>query len=266
MPLQDVRSHLKSRNLFRFAAFQTSGPGYSTECDETTDLRLDVSITSNGGMRITATYNPSLFSQARMATTLTQLFQIIQGASTDPSQPVGAIDLLTPAQRKLLPDPTRDLGWSDFRGAIHDIFSRNAEAHPERPCVVETRAGGTPERSFTYKQINEASNILGHLLVQSGIQRGDVVMIYSHRGVDLVVAVMGILKAGATFSVLDQAYPPDRQNIYLEVAKPSALVVIAKATQEAGEISELTGKAINRRREINQWGRVGGERVNGQWS
>lgn len=235
VPLKDVRSHLKSRNLFRFAAFQTSGSGYTMECDETTDLQLDVSISSNGGMRITAIYNPSLFSKARIATTLTQLFQIIQDTSTDPSQPVGAIDLLTPTQRELLPDPTRDLGWSDFRGAIHDIFSRNAEAHPERPCVVETRAGG--EGSFTYKQINEASNILGHLLVKSGIQRGDVVMIYSHRGVDLVVAVMGILKAGATFSVLDPAYPPDRQNIYLEVAKPSALVVIAKATQEAGEIS-----------------------------
>jgi len=110
--------------------------------------------------------------------------------------------------------------------------------------VVETRAGGTPERSFTYKQINEASNILGHL-VKSGIQTEDVVMIYSHRGVDLVVAVMGILKAGATLPGLDPVYPPDRQNIYLEVAKPSAQVVIAKATQEAGEISETVRAFIS---------------------
>lgn len=102
-------------------------------------------------MRITATYNPSLFSKARIATTLTQLFQIIEGASTDLSQPVGVIDLLIPTQGKLFPDPTRDLGWSGFRHAIHDIFSRDAEAHPERLCVVETRAGLTPERSFTYK-------------------------------------------------------------------------------------------------------------------
>jgi L-aminoadipate-semialdehyde dehydrogenase len=100
--------------------------------------------------------------------------------------------LLTPTQRRLLPDPPRDLGWSDFRGVIHGIFSGDAEAHPERLCVVETRAGGAPERSFTYKQINEVSNILGHLLVKSGIQRGDVVLIYSHRRVDIVVAVMGI--------------------------------------------------------------------------
>lgn len=62
-------------------------------------------------------------------------------------------------------------------------------------------------------------------------------MIYAHRGVDLVVAVMGVLKAGATFSVLDPAYPADRQIIYLDVSKPRALVNIEKATQDAGELA-----------------------------
>lgn len=116
--------------------------------------------------------------------------------------------------------------------------------HPGKPCVVETRSGVSPERSFTYMQINQASNILGHLLVKIGTQRGDVVMIYSHQGVDLVVAVMGILKAGATFSVLDPAYPPDPQNVYLEVAESKVLVVIAKARQEEDEISEKVRASI----------------------
>jgi L-aminoadipate-semialdehyde dehydrogenase len=137
-----------------------------------------------------------------------------------------------------LPDPTADLHWSAFRGAIQDIFTTNAEAHPDRLCVVETASGSSPRREFTYRQIDEASNILAHHLVQSGIQRGEVVMSYSHRGVDLVVTVMGILKAGATFSVIDPSYPPDRQNIYLDVARPRALVVIDKATKEAGELTE----------------------------
>lgn len=63
-------------------------------------------------------------------------------------------------------------------------------------------------------------------------------MIYAYRGVDLVVAVMGALKAGATFSVIDPLYPPDRQIIYLKVAQPRALINLAKATQEAGELSD----------------------------
>jgi len=135
------------------------------------------------------------------------------------------------------PDPTADLHWSAFRGSIQDIFTKNSESHPDRLCVVETASSTSRQREFTYRQINEASNVLAHHLVNAGVKRGEVVMSYSHRGVDLVVTVMGILKAGATFSVIDPSYPPDRQNIYLDVARPRALVVIEKATEEAGELT-----------------------------
>ncbi len=94
-----------------------------------------------------------------------------------------------------LPDPTADLHWSDYRGAIHDIFSGNAARHPDRLCVVETQSSRTPRREFTYSQINIASNQVAHHLLHNGIERGDVVMIYAHRGVDLVVSVFGVLKA-----------------------------------------------------------------------
>lgn len=143
------------------------------------------------------------------------------------------------------PDPTSDLNWSGYYGAIHDIFSANAKKHPSRECVIETACSAAPERVFTYKQIDEASNVLAHHLVSNGVQRGEVVMLYSHRGVDLVVAVMGTLKAGATFSVIDPAYPSDRQIIYLDVAKPRALVVIDKATQEAGPLSQTVREYIS---------------------
>jgi L-aminoadipate-semialdehyde dehydrogenase len=53
--------------------------------------------------------------------------------------------------------------------------------------------------------------------------------------VDLVVAYMGALKAGATVSVLDPQYPPDRQRVLLDVAKPKFLVYIRKANQEFGK-------------------------------
>jgi len=143
-----------------------------------------------------------------------------------------------------IPDPTSDLGWSDYRGSIQDIFTANAERIPDQACVVET-AGACPERILTYRQINEASNLLAHHLVQNGVTRGDVVMVYAYRGVDLVVAVMGVLKAGATFSVIDPAYPPERQKIYLEVAQPRAVVNIAKATMEAGPLSRLVRDYID---------------------
>lgn len=87
---------------------------------------------------------------------------------------------------------------SDYQGAIHEIFTANAVKHPDRDCVIETASSSTPKRVFSYQCISETSNILAHHLVSNGVQRGEVVMVYAYRGVDLVVAVMGVLKAGAT--------------------------------------------------------------------
>ena len=66
--------------------------------------------------------------------------------------------------------------------AIHDIFAANAARHPERPCVVETRGLHTPERVFAYRVVQSAANQLAHFFLAHGCVRGDVIMIYAHRG------------------------------------------------------------------------------------
>lgn len=91
----------------------------------------------------------------------------------------------------MLPDPTADLHWSDFRGPIQDIFASNAVEHPDRLCVVETASNTAPQRNFTYRQIHEASNTLAHHFIEHGIQRGEVIMIYAYRSVELVISIMG---------------------------------------------------------------------------
>lgn len=144
-----------------------------------------------------------------------------------------------------LPDPTVDLDWSGYIGAIHEIFHKNAQAHPDRPCVTETASSTTPERRFTYKQIYEASNVLSNQLHDAGITNGDVVMIFAHRSVELAIAFMGTLASGATITVLDPAYPPARQQIYLEVSQPKALISIGKARDENGPFAPLVQKYID---------------------
>ncbi|KAK0558441.1 large subunit of alpha-aminoadipate reductase [Tilletia horrida] len=184
-------------------------------------------------------YNALLFSAPRMQTLLSQLSHLVLAAAANPAASVGTLPLRTAAENTVLPDPKKDLDWCGFRGSITSIFERNAAAHPERRCLVESLSGdpnalslpapASITREVTYGQLDRASNVLAHHLLKNGIEREDVVTVYAHRGVDLVVAILGTLKAGATFSVIDPAYPPSRQNIYLQVAKPRGLVVLAKA-------------------------------------
>lgn len=177
-------------------------------------------------------YNSLLYKRERIEIFAEQLAQFFAEVAKDPSAEITKVSLVTPAQKEHLPDPTTDLDWAGFRGAIQDIFMKNALEFPDRDCVVETKSFMDPAsktRTFSYKQINQASNIVGNYLKETGIKKGDIVMIYAYRGVDLMVAVMGVLKAGATFSVIDPAYPPARQNIYLSVAKPQGLIGLEKA-------------------------------------
>ncbi|KAI0064915.1 large subunit of L-aminoadipate-semialdehyde dehydrogenase [Artomyces pyxidatus] len=183
-------------------------------------------------------YNSLLFTSARISYIVDQLSVLLRKVASNPLSPVGAVPLLTPGQRNKLPDPTADLNWCDWKGAITDVFSRNARASPDRPCVIQclpaTNLNDKQDRiTHSYGVILRASNILSHHLIAGGIKRGDVVMVYAHRSVDLVVAVMAVLKAGAIFSVIDPAYPPSRQTIYLSVAQPRGLVVL----KGAGKIS-----------------------------
>ncbi|KAI9098595.1 hypothetical protein DFS34DRAFT_78758 [Phlyctochytrium arcticum] len=225
-------------SLFKVRFFDLTDTTPDTLSSTTTSSTCDITIFISQAptlrrllpIEIRVVYNTVLFANDRMTDMLEQLQQILLSAAQDSGKTIGQFPLVTDRSRALLPDPTADLHWDGYEGAITDIFARNAAAFPDRTCVVESREnGGSNLRQFSYKMINEASNVLAHHLIKNGIEREDVVVLYSYRGVDLVVAVMGVLKAGAIFSVIDPAYPPSRQNIYLSVAKPRGLVVLQKA-------------------------------------
>ncbi|BGP27163.1 large subunit of alpha-aminoadipate reductase [Rhodotorula toruloides] len=222
----------------------------------TTPSSLRTSLTfTPPRISLTLSYNSLVFSQPRISLTIDQLVHVLHHVSAHPQDAIGSFSLLTSKQRRILPDPKADLEWCGYRGAITDIFSNNAKQVPERVCIVESIAsdevgGKNGERRFTYRQIDEASNVLAHHLVQSGVQREEVVTVYSTRGVDLVVAVMGVLKAGATFSVIDPAYPPARQTIYLQVAQPRALVILAAAGKLLPPVRQYVSEKLSIRVEV----------------
>lgn len=136
---------------------------------------------------------------------LNQLQQVLITASEDRTLPIGKYSLVTEEIKKVLPDPTADLHWEKFEGAITDIFARNAKEFPDRVFVTQTYEDGSIKQ-YNYKKMNAAANVVANYLLSKGIQREDVVMIYAFRDVDLIVAIMGVLKAGATFSVIGMIF------------------------------------------------------------
>lgn len=225
LPTSQLVEHLKPEGpLFRVRFFDSTQVPTDATTSLTTDLTLfllasptetPATRTSIPALYLRLAYNSLLFTQSRMSALLESLLQLLTSASASgPEHPIGSLPLRTTSQVATLPDPTADLDWCGFVGAIPDIFSANAQASPDSVCVVQSQLAegqtvfdgpSRGQRVFTYRQIDEASNVIAHSLIKSGIQKGEVVMVYAARSVEMVVCVMGILKAGGVFSVVGQS-------------------------------------------------------------
>ena len=243
LPYETIVKALKKDNddgpLFRVRFFDETDEA-NENLIRTASLTSDLTIFVSRGTTSTPTstraplaprislrilYNSLLFTQARISGIVDQLSVLLRIVASKPLSSVSSVSLFTHAQREILPNPTSDLDWCGWKGAITDIFSQNAQTSPERPCVIQTlnspiTSDHQSSQVFSYGTIRRASNILAHYLLKNGIQREEVVMIYAHRGVELLVAVMAVLKAGATFSVIGQRVEP--MLVEFESIKPNS--------------------------------------------
>src|ERR1700689_57243 len=87
---------------------------------------------------------------------------------------------------------------------LQQLLSKSAKAYPEKPAVW---ARG---KSITYRELDERSNQLAHLLRQRGIQKGDRVGLFFPKSVESIISMLGVLKAGGVYVPLDPQAPADR--------------------------------------------------------
>ncbi len=129
-------------------------------------------------------------------------------------------------QPNYLPNPSQPLPFCWF-GAIHESFEQQVERVPEKLALV------SQDITFTYQELNELSNQIAHYLLEHQLE-GKLVAIYAAFSPFLVVALLGILKAGAAFMVLNKLYPVTQLLRYCQLAAPKALICL----EVAGELPE----------------------------
>jgi len=169
-----------------------------------------------GGFRFDVLYDAGLFDAVRIEEMLAQLEQLLTAVLADPDLAVGIDDvsLLTSRATALLPDPALELagGWLGGISAdggdgapIHELFAHQARISPAHPAAVDA------DGIWTYGALDAAANRLAHRLIADGLLPGDVVAIAAERRAALAWAVLGVLKAGCAFLLLDPEYPEARR-------------------------------------------------------
>jgi amino acid adenylation domain-containing protein len=92
------------------------------------------------------------------------------------------------------------------------------------------------QESWRYHDVDRVSSQLANLLIAGGIRPRDAVAIYAHRDAVLALAMLGVLKAGAMFFILDPAYPAARLLDYLRIANPRGWIHLAGAGTPPQEV------------------------------
>jgi amino acid adenylation domain-containing protein/non-ribosomal peptide synthase protein (TIGR01720 family) len=157
---------------------------------------------------------------------LGQLRQLLEDIAQNPNVSVGAVRLLTEAERQELvedynPAAQEPLGSSlpaDGGATLHQLFEQQVARR--RDAVALTCDGV----SLTYAQVNARANRLARRLVEYGVKPETLVGLCLDRSNEMVIAILAILKSGGAYLPIDLAYPPDRLAFMLEDAQAPVLL------------------------------------------
>ncbi|MEV6102007.1 amino acid adenylation domain-containing protein [Nocardia sp. NPDC051981] len=156
----------------------------------------------SGDMTVALTFATDLFDAATIDSLTRRWIRILESVAADPTVPVGAIDVLDPAERTDL--LARHGAPPAVPVTMPDLFSAAVGLDPEATAIV---AGG---RQLTYREVDERSNRWARQLIRQGIGPEDIVAIGIPRSADSVLAVWAVAKTGAAFLPIDPSNPAER--------------------------------------------------------
>lgn len=168
------------------------------------DLAAHATVTADGGLRLQAEYATDLFDTDRITRLLEHLGRVLTRAVTAPDTTVCDFVLPGPDEAALLHR------WSSARrevpadASLWDLFAEQVRLRPDAVAVV---AG---EERTTYRELARRAERLAARLAARGVTRGSLVGLCTRRDTDLVVGILGILRAGAAYVPLDPDYPAQR--------------------------------------------------------
>lgn len=119
---------------------------------------------------------------------------------------------------------------------LHGCFERWADRTPERPAIR------CCDEQLTYGELEARANRLAGLLISNGVKPGNLVGIYLDRSVNLMVAILAVLKSGAGYVPLQPGLPADRLRHIVEDA--DLVTVITQKSQEQRITSVFRGSNI----------------------
>ncbi|HEX6075175.1 MAG TPA: amino acid adenylation domain-containing protein [Micromonosporaceae bacterium] len=186
------------------------------------DLAAAVVDSPAGRLDLTLEYSTELFDRDRIERLAEHFTTALARIVADPGTRIRELDVLTDDERRRVlaewnPPPVERAGPL----LLHRIFTERAARAPDQTAM---RFNGT---DLSYRELDQRSNQLAHVLIEAGVSPGAMVAVLLERGFDLPVAELAILKTGAAWLPLDPQHPEER--LHYQVADAGAVLAVTVA-------------------------------------
>lgn len=225
----------------------TASAAETTEAHEAAELngysKFDLTFSFREvaeGLLLKLEYNTDLFTPARVARLCGHVEELLHQAAAAPGTSIQAIDFIPAAEKQLL----RRFSHEDLQrplpsgaGSLVRLFKQQVAQHPTKAavCIVAT------DGQLTYEELDRQSdNLAAYLTHQAGVGAGAKIGISTRRDQWAIVAMLGVLKAGAVYVFLEPSLPPQRLRYICEHAALPLVLTAGLATAFAAP----TGLAV----------------------
>jgi len=200
-------------------------------------------------LAFTMEYSTGLFKAETIARFIVYFNRVIASVLKDPEGRILAIDILTEEEKQQLLYDFNDTA-ADFpsQKPLHQLFEEQAARTGDRVAVIGMGHGAwgmertemlEKHHAITYKELNEKSIQLAHLLKEKGVGPNTVVGLMVQRSIEMMKGIFGILKAGGAYLPIDPQYPEER--IRYMLADSSAMILVSEVSRvrKVSKVSEL---------------------------
>jgi amino acid adenylation domain-containing protein/non-ribosomal peptide synthase protein (TIGR01720 family) len=193
---------------------------------ERTNYPLTIAALPGAGLRLQALYANDRFDDAAVERLLAHLKQLLSDIAAGADKSLADVRLLDEDERRRILTEWNETATTYPREhTVHQLFEAQAERTPEALALV------CGEERLTYAELNARANRLAHHLREKGVGAETTVGVLSERSPEMVVALLGVLKAGGAYLPLDPAHPQERLSYVLEDACARLLLSTARLAE-----------------------------------
>ena len=207
----------------------------------TVNASFDISVhfeEFDGGLYATLTYNTDLFDTATIKRMAQHLQVLFEGIVAQPDQLVSDLPILTPAETQQVLVQWNGTAEPTAGATLPELFQAQATRTPQTTAVSCAGAG------LSYAELNTRANQLARHLIEHGARPERFVALALPRSVEMIVAIVAVLKSGAAYLPIDLSHPPERIAAMLTDAAPVAILTNTETTSGLPELGTTPPRIV----------------------